>query len=227
MDLGVYGRLPKVFSKEDLEWLRGYLKQTGQTPPNNPARSHMTNFHPGWDAVNDLLTKRLHPVAGDDITFALALCNNKHQNDDVIHTDICFRYSSLPPGVTLPKDEEDRLYYTFLIVEDYEHEYGNHKPSTYLFDKSQPSNAEIQVSYDKDSVIDPSWPTYEVSEQTKEDLADYPVELLSRFKILAVLDQDPLTVNYWHSTQYHTQDSYSRRGVKWKKYFTVVGYKKM
>ncbi len=227
MELGVYGRLPKVFSREDLQWLRTYLKENGETYNNNPDRAHLTNFHNSWEPVNDLLSTRLCPVVGNDMTFRIALANIKHKHDDAIHTDICFRYSSMPKGITAPIEDDNQIFYTFLIVEDYEHEYGNYKPSTYLFERSHPHYNEIPPSYDKDSIIDESWPKYEVTEKTKSELAQYPTELLERFKILAVLDKDPLTVNYWRSVQFHTQDAYNNHGVKWKKYFAILASKKI
>lgn len=225
MNLGITGKLPKVFSAEDLQWLRSYLKTNGETANNNTDRAHLSNFHKQWEPVNDLLKSKLHPVIGDDFDFCLALANIKYQNDYLIHTDICFRRSTMPQGMKLPMDKEEKIYYTFLIVEDYEREYGNYKPSTYIFENY--NNTESETYYSKDSIIDPSWPIYNVDEKTKNELSQYPVELLSRFKILAVLDQEPLSVNYWHSVQFHTQDAYSNLGVKWKKYFTIVGCKKI
>lgn len=226
MDLGVHGRLPKVFSKEDLEWLRGYLKAHGETYNNNPDRAHLTNFHLHWEPVNELLSKRLHPVIGDDVTFRVALANVKHKHDDAIHTDICFRYSSMPAGVTAPIEDNDQTFYTFLIVEDYERESGDYKPSTYVFERSHPNYNELPPSYDRDSDIDPKWPICEVTEKTASELAQYPISLLERFKILTVLDQEPLTVNYWHSVQFHTQDAYNNHGIKWKKYFAIMACKR-
>lgn len=227
MDLGQYGRLPSVFSKDDLEWLREYLKANGETYNNNPDRAHLTNFHPGWEPVNSLLSSKLCPAIGDDFTFHVALANIKHKHDDAIHTDICFRYSSMPKGIEPPHQDENQIFYTFLIVEDYEHEFGNYKPSTYVFERSHPHYNEIPPSYDASSEIDPSWPICEVSDKTKQELAQYPTELLERFPILVVLDQDPLAVNYWLSTQFHTQDAYNNMGVKWKKYFAIMASKKI
>lgn len=227
MDLGIKGKLPKVFSKSDLEWLRSYLDENGDRPPNKQLRSHLSNFHKGWDPVNQFLKSHLHPVIGNDFEFCYALANTGKVQDNVIHTDICLRFSTLPKGMPLPPDKESYVYYTFLVIEEYEHNFGNHKPCTYLFDRMDTRLENDALNIIEEEDIDMNLPILDVSERTKKDLCHLPFEIVRRMKILDVIDQDPLCVNYWQSYVYHVTNSYTTQGVKYKKFFNIMARKKI
>lgn len=227
MDLGLSGRLPKIFTEEDLIWLRNYLNEHGDSPQGKPYRKQLSNFHRNlWNPVNDLLMEKFYPVIGDEFKFCYALANMAVKHDDVIHTDICLRHSTLPKKMMLPKDKEERIYYTFLVIEDYDMSVSSHKPRTYLFDKEYRSLENTAPDFVTKDDFDLSLPTYEVSEETKFHLEQLPIELVSRLKILDVLEQEPFCVNYWQSYIYHTQDAFVNRGVKWKKFFNIMASKK-
>lgn len=227
MDLGLKGRLPKVFTADELKWLRDYMNEFGDVKPKNAYRKHLSNFHSNWEPVNEFLKSKLHPVIGDDFKFCYALSNIGLKHDNEIHTDICLRHTTLPAGFKLPPDDVEHVYYTFLVIEDYDRELTDHKPRTYLFENQHRHLENGAPDFVNVSDIDLNLPTHDVSETVKQDLEHIPIEIVSRLKIMDVIDQEPLCVNYWQSYIYHVQDSFVNRGVRWKKFFNIMACKKI
>lgn len=222
MELGITGKLPSVFSKDDLNFIRNYLYKFGDSSRDNENRKHLTNFHAGWQPLESFLSEKLLPVLGSKYNFCFALANTFYNEDALIHTDICLRHSSLPLGYKLPLDEKPRIYYSLMLVEDYERSFGNHIPSTYVFEKSFQKISNDAPDYLTVDDIDLSWPVYSVSDKTKLDLQHIPIEIVERFKVLDVLEQSPLDINYWQSYQYHVSNSFKSQGVAWKKFINVM-----
>lgn len=222
MELGITGKLPSVFSKDDLNFIRNYLYKYGDSSRINENRKHLSNFHSSWQPLENFLSKKLSPILGLDYNFCFALANTFYNEDSLIHTDICLRHTTLPQGFTLPLDEKPRMYYSLMLVEDYERKFGNHKPSTYIFEKSFQKITNDAPDYMTVDDIDLSWPTYEVSDKTRLDLKQIPFEIVERLKVLDVIEQSPLDINYWQSYQYHVSNSFFSQGVAWKKFINVM-----
>jgi hypothetical protein len=227
MDLGKSGKLPKIFTADELQWLRDYMNEYGEMKSKNVYRKHLSNFHDNWETVNEFLKSKFHPVIGDDFKFCYALSNTGLKQDNEIHTDICLRHTTLPAGFKLPNDDSEHVYYTFLVIEDYDRVQTDHKPRTYLFENEHRHLENTAPDFIDTNDIDLSLPTHEVDEIVKRDLEHLPSELVSRLKISAVIDQEPLSVNYWQSYIYHVQDSFINRGVRWKKFFNIMACKKI
>lgn len=226
VDLGLIGKLPKLFTKEELSWLRNYLKDYADAPAKKQWRRHISNFHKDWEPVNQLLTSKFHPVIGTDFEFCFVMGVQGTKHDNIIHTDMCLRHSTLPEGMKLPPDTEEKVYYTFLVCEDYDRENSNHKPCTYVFEKAV-KGTDSAPDFFTVNDIDLSWPTHEVSDEIREDLEQLPIEIISRLKILERVDQEPLGIYYWQSFQYHVQNAFVNKGVKWKHFFNIMACKKI
>jgi hypothetical protein len=216
----------KLYTKEELSWLRNYLAEYADAPEKKPHRKHISNFHKNWKPVNEFLTEKFHPVIGSnfEFCFVMGVCGTKH--DNVIHTDMCLRHSTLPQGMILPNDTQEKVYYTFLVCEDYDREVSDHKPCTYVFENAVKGTGIAPDIFTIED-IDLSLPTHEVSNEIREDLEQLPIEIISRLKILDRIDQEPLGIYYWQSFQYHVQNAFINKGVKWKNFFNIMACKKI
>lgn len=222
MDLQLFGTLPRVFTQPDLTWMRQFLADYGDKRPDHATRLHISDRHAHWKTINTFLKDKFASVFDDSYRFCYVVANDSDYHVDVLHTDMCLRLSSLPANNNgIPYQEEDQEHYTIFVCEEVIHDYGNHKPLTYIFEQSVPGFIDAP-GYLTEDEIDPNLPSYEMDYQARRDLEQLPYNLISKFKVIGKVEQEPLGINYWRSINYHINDAFNNRGVRSKKFFNIM-----
>lgn len=222
MELDVFGTLPRVLSAADIAWLWQYLETDGYIRSDRPARRHISDRYPNWKIINQFLSDKFAPILGKDYKFCYMLSNVSNSQEDMLHTDMCLRLSTLPEDNDgIPYQEQDQQHYTIFVCHELIYNFGNHKPLTYIFENSVPGFIDAP-GYGSADEIDPSWPAHEMDEQALRDLEHQPLDLVNKFKIIGRLEQEPQCINYWRSNNYHINDAYGNRGVAIKKFLNIM-----
>lgn len=220
MSLSTFGKLPSVFSYDDITYVEDYIKEWGSTKQGNQHRRHITDHHEGWHTINEFVTNKFAGLLDDDYRFCFALSNLFPTHDYEVHTDMCLRYSCMPPNTVIDPIEYEQRHWTIMIFKDIIRDYGEHKPCTYVFE--QRSDQFDVESFAPWHPLDPNLPDYEVDEITAHELDHLPLPLLRKFKVLARLDQEPLTINYFDARHFHVTDAFGNRGIRYKQFIMFM-----